>query len=160
VSASRELPPDVLERLRRSGLRIDRQGRLWHEGGEVTHARLRRALLRWLDRDADGRVVVRFDRDRFATVEVEDAELIATSARWSGDRAFLLLSDGSEEELDYRSLAIGDDHALYCRVRGGRLEARLAHAAHYAVAERIEEVEDGYRLAAAGGFYAIDHRRR
>ena len=36
------LPPEVLERLRTIGLRIDAAGRLWHQGDEVVHAGLRR----------------------------------------------------------------------------------------------------------------------
>ena len=52
------LPPEVLERLRQIGLRIDAAGRLWHQGDEVTHAGLRRALLRWLDVRADGQPIM------------------------------------------------------------------------------------------------------
>jgi hypothetical protein len=35
-----------IERLRRSGIRVDREGRFVHEGAEVTHESLRRALFR------------------------------------------------------------------------------------------------------------------
>ena len=149
------LTPEMIERFRTIGLRLDRAGRFWHQGVEVTHPRLRQALLRWLDVRDDGRDIVRLDAQRYAYVDVEDAHLRALSARWDGDRVRLVLDDGSEEELAYDSLAIGPDDALYCRVRGGRLRARLTTAAHQALAERIEEVPGGFALRAAGGLHAI-----
>jgi hypothetical protein len=114
------LPPELIEKLRQTGIRLDREGRFWHEGQEVTHGGFRRALLRWMDRLDDGRPILRLDDDRFAYVDVEDAHLLAVSARWDGDRVLLTLNDGSEEELDYASLRVGEGHALYCAVRKGR----------------------------------------
>jgi hypothetical protein len=149
------LTPEMIEKLRSIGLRLDRNGRFWHEGAEVTHPRLRQALLRWLDVRDDGRDIVRLDEQRYAYVEIEDAHLRAVSARWDGDRVWLVLDDGAEEELAYDTLATGADDALYCRVRGGKLRARLSTAAYQALAERIEEVPGGYALRAAGGLHAI-----
>jgi len=150
------LTPEMIEQMRRIGLRLDRAGRFWHQGALVTHPRLRQALLRWLDVLDDGRDVVRLDERRYAYVDVEDAHLRAVSARWDGDRVWLVLDDGSEEELAYDTLASGPDHALTCRVRGGRLRARLTTAAQHAVAARIEEVAGGgFALRAAGGLHAI-----
>src|SRR3569623_36510 len=51
------LDPAVIERLRQSGIRIDREGEFQHEGAPVLHEGLRQALFRWLDRLHDGRVV-------------------------------------------------------------------------------------------------------
>ena len=101
------LTPEQIERFRQTGIRLDREGRFWHEGAEITHPGLRRALLRWLDRLEDGRPILRLDERRYAYVDVEDAELLALSARWAGDRVLLVLNDESEEELDCASLEIG-----------------------------------------------------
>jgi hypothetical protein len=149
------LTPEMIERFRSIGLRLDRNGRFWHEGAEVTHPRLREALLRWLDVRDDGRDIVRLDAQRYAYVDVEDAHLRARSARWEGDRVRLVLDDGADEELAYDTLVRGPDDALYCRVRGGRLRARLTTAAYQVLAERIEEVPGGFALRAAGGLHAI-----
>ncbi|HXU03254.1 MAG TPA: hypothetical protein VN903_19945, partial [Polyangia bacterium] len=68
-----------LEQIRRSGISIDREGRFIHEGAEVTHEGLRRALFRWLDRlpPPDGRYVLRLDERRFAYLEdVADTPLV------------------------------------------------------------------------------------
>ncbi|RMH42061.1 MAG: DUF1285 domain-containing protein [Deltaproteobacteria bacterium] len=144
-----------VERLRQTGIRIDREGRLWHEGEEIRHEGLRRALLRWLDRLDDGRRVLRLDAERYAYVDVEDADLIATSARWEGDRAWIRTNDGAEEELDYGTLRVGAGDALYCAVRGGRLVARIATPAYYALAQRIEETPHGFALRANGRLYPL-----
>ncbi len=151
-----EMPtPEMIERLRQTGIRLDREGRFWHEGAEVTHRGFRLALLRWLDRLDDGRPILRLDEKRYAYVDVEDADLLALSARWDGDRAILRLNDESEAELDYASLTVGAGHALYCRARGGRLTARITTPAHQVLAARIEEAGPGFALRAAGGLHAI-----
>ena len=56
-----KLTDDEIEKLRQSGIRLDADGRFWHEGAEVTHPGLRAAFWRWLDRNPDGRWVLRLD---------------------------------------------------------------------------------------------------
>jgi hypothetical protein len=102
----------------------------------------------------DGRDIVRLDERRYAYVEVEDAHLRARSARWHGDRCFVLWDDDREEELDYASLRQTLDHALYTRARG-RLRGRIAGPAYHAVAERVVEDGGGFVLDAAGARWPI-----
>jgi hypothetical protein len=152
----------MIEKLRQTGIRLDREGRFWHEGAEITHPGLRRAFLRWLDRLEDGRPILRLDEHRYAYVDVEDAHLLVVSARWQGDRALVILNDGSEEELDYDSVRISPDHALYCAVRRGALEARVTTPAYYVLAERIvpdAADERAFVLCAGGRRFAIGARR-
>ena len=125
----------------------------------MTHAGFRRALLRWLDRLPDGRAILRFDERRYAYVDVEDADLLALSARWAGERAILVLNDEQEEELDPTTLELGDGGALYCRVRGGVLTARITTPAYYVLAERIDETAAGvFALRSAGQLHPIQRR--
>jgi hypothetical protein len=176
----RELDPDLLERLRHSGLRLDREGRWWHEGQPVEHPRLAAALHRWLDRQEDGRYVVRLDAEttasavgeeqnaggetsddvRFAYVEVEDAPYVVRSVRTEQERMILRLSDGSEEELEYVSLRVGNGDVLYCRVKRDRFDARLSRNAQLVVAQQVEEgqSESGFVLVAGGGRWPIGAR--
>lgn len=152
------LTPEQIEQFRSIGLRIDRTGRIWHQGVEVSHPRMRSALLRWLDVRDDGRDIVRLDDTRYAYVDVEDAHLRAVSARWQGDRIRLALDDGSEEELAYATLAVAPDGALVCRVRGGRLRGRFTTAAQHAVASAIVEEpssSSGFALEARGRRWPI-----
>jgi hypothetical protein len=149
-----ELTPEMIEKMRAIGLRLDRAGTFWHEGAPVTHPRLRQALLRWLDVRDDGRDIVRLDDKRYAYVEIEDAHLRARSARWDGDRCLVLWDDDREEELDYASLREAADHAFYARAHG-RLRGRIAGPAHHAVAEHVVETPDGFALAASGTQWPI-----
>jgi hypothetical protein len=147
-----ELTPELLERMRQIGLRLDRAGTFWQGGAPVTHARLRQALLRWLD-VREGRDVVRLDDKRYAYVDIEDAHLRALSARWDGDRCFVLWDDDQEAELDYGSLTVAADNAFYARVRG--LRGRIGGPAHHAIAERVVERAGDFALAAAGAMWPI-----
>jgi hypothetical protein len=146
------IDPELIERLRRSGIRIDREGRFIHEGEEVRHDGLRAALFRWLDRLEDGRYVLRLDAQRYAYVDVDDTPLVARSARADGGGVLLGLSDGSEEALDPGTLTVDGEGVLRCWVRGGRLEARLATSAAATLAEEmITEEEEGRPVLVLGG---------
>ena len=148
-----ELTPELLEKMRTIGLKLDRSGTFWHEGTQVTHPRLRQAMLRWLDVRDDGRDIVRLDDKRYGYVEVEDAHLRARAARWDGDRCLVLWDDEQEEELDYASLRQAPDHAFYATAHG-KLRGRIAGPAHHAITERIVE-DGGFALEAAGKRWPI-----
>jgi len=131
-----------LDKIRQSGIRIDREGRFVHDGADFAHAGLKSALYRWLDRlpPPDGRYVLRLDDRRFAYVDVDDTPLVARAARIdAAGRAFLALSDGSEEPLAPDTLTVDDAGVLYAWVRGGKLEARLATSAAAALADLFSE---------------------
>ena len=156
----RQLSPEELERFRQLGLRLDREGRWWHEGQIVEHRGLARALTRWIDRLPDGRFIVRLDAERFAYVDVEDAPFIVATVlldrEADGVHVSLQLSDGSSEELAYETLSVGPDNALYCEVKAGRFSARFSRAAYYLLGELIEEAEGGgFGLHAAGGVWPL-----
>jgi hypothetical protein len=153
------LDAEFLERLRRSGIRIDHEGRFVHEGAEVRHEGLRRALFRWLDVEPNGRVVLRLDARRFAYVDVDDTPLVARAARLDGERVLLALTDGSEETLDPATLTVDDAGVLRARVRGGKLEARLDTSAAAALADRLsEEARGRWVLALASRRHPIGRR--
>jgi hypothetical protein len=162
-----------LARLRDSGIRIDREGRFWHEGQTVQHEGLRQALFRWLDRLAAGdpgaapgdvgRYVLRLDARRFAYLDVDDTPLVATSLRWdddrgAGPRAWLGLNDGSEEPLDPDTLSIDGAGVLRCWVRAGKLEARLATSAAATLAQQITTFDDRPALRTRDGVTVIATR--
>jgi hypothetical protein len=149
-----QLTAEQIERMRAIGLRLDRGGTFWHDNAAVTHPRLRQALLRWLDVRDDGRDIVRLDDKRYAYVDVDDAHLRAKSARWEGDRVFVLWDDDQDEELAYATLHQAADHAFYVTARG-RLRGRIAGPAHHAIAERVVEDGDGFALPAAGRVWPI-----
>jgi hypothetical protein len=151
-----QLSDEQIERLRQSGIRLDAEGRFWHEGAEVTHAGMRAAFYRWLDRNPppDDRWVLRLDDKRFVYLDVDDAPFVVRSLRWEGERAQARLSDDSEEVLDLRTLRLRPG-GRYVTVKG-RFEARLSTAAWNALAERIHERDGAAWLDAAGGPFKIE----
>ena len=140
-----EPTPEQIEKLRQSGIRVDREGELIHEGEVIHHQGLRQALFRWMDRLDDGRYILRLDERRFAYMDVEDTPLVARAARVDDDRGgvTLQLSDGAAERLDPSTLTIDRHGILRCWVRGGRLEARLSTSAAAAVADLVIETPQG-----------------
>jgi hypothetical protein len=149
--------PELIERLRRSGIRIDREGQFIHEGEPVRHEGLRQALFRWLDRlddpdkGEDVRYILRLDERRFAYIDVDDTPLVVRALRLAPDGAVALqLSDGAEEPLDPATLTIDAEGVLRCWVRGGRIEARLATSAAAVLAERITETSQGPAISWPG----------
>ena len=164
VAGSAGADAEWLEKLRQSGIRIDREGRFIHEGAPVTHEGLLRALFRWLDRERDGeedgRYVFRLDAKRFAYVEVDDTPLVARAARVDSDGTiWLALSDGAEERLAPETLTVDGDGVLRAWARQGRLEARLAGSAVAALADRFTDSPDGQpALRVAGGLRPIPRR--
>jgi hypothetical protein len=126
----------LLARLRRSDIRIDREGQLWHEGQPIDHPGLRAALFRWLDRLPDGRHVFRLDAARYAYLEVADTPLVVRALRWQDGQALLSLSDGTEEPLDPATLTTDAAGILRCHVHGRRLEARLSNSAAAVLADQ------------------------
>src|SRR6202012_4626421 len=119
-------PPEG--RSRESTLRLDAQGRFWHEGRLVEHAGLAAGLHGWISRHPDdGRYILTNGYD-WTYFTVDDAPFFVRSVRIEPDGVVLLLSDGTEEPWSPESTRVGPDSALYARVkagaRGGPFEAK------------------------------------
>jgi len=138
-----------LEKLReQSGLRLDKEGRFWHRGSEVTHARTLAVLHQGIHRAPDGRWATRIGKE-WAYLEVEDAALFVR--RIDGTRAQLASGEWAEIE----SLASGADDALYARVRGER--ARLTRTAQLALADHLHEDRGAFSVELGGRRWPIGH---
>ncbi|MBL4632451.1 MAG: DUF1285 domain-containing protein [Kofleriaceae bacterium] len=155
---SSPLPAALIEKLRETGIRLDRAGRFWHEDGEITHQRFRKTLLRWLDTREDGRIVLRLDGERYAYIDIDDAALLVTSMVWRDGVPMITLNDDSEEYLDCDTLEQAPDNSIYCRVREGKLLARFLTQPYYKLADFIEEIEDGFALRVGNKLYPIKSR--
>ncbi|GAB4343487.1 MAG: hypothetical protein Kow0099_21990 [Candidatus Abyssubacteria bacterium] len=136
----------LLEGRERYELRIDYEGRWYHEGVEIVRDDIRTLFSRNLRRDKDGGYYIEIGRDE-APVVVEDAPFVVLRVTEASDGLSLLLSDGTLEPLDPRTLTFTGDNVPYCRVRGG-LEARFSRAAYYQLARFIsyDEHKDTYCL--------------
>lgn len=141
------MDPALLEKLREdSGLRLDKEGRFWHRGGPVEHARTLAVLHQGIHRAPDGRWATRIGKE-WGYLEVEDAALWIR--RIEDGRA--QLASGEWVDFEPATLAIGADDALYARVGGER--ARLTRPAQVSLSDALKE-EDG-----AGFALELDGRR-
>jgi len=147
------LPAAPTPPARTAGVFLDREGRWFHEGVEITHERTRRLFSRSIFRDQDGGYILRVGRES-TPVTVEDTPFLIVSVTVREERAMgcctyeVLLNDGSQELLDPRTLTIEQDHVMYAQVRETRERARFLRSAYYQLCARIEydEQEDRYLL--------------
>lgn len=133
-------------RSRESTLRLDGDGRFFHDGAIVEHAKLAEALHTWIARHPDdGRYILTNGYD-WTYFTVDDVPFFVRSVRIDDDDAVLVLSDGSEEPLIPSRLRLGSRGALYLTVKhdakGGPFDAKLTQFAQTQLAPLLEE-EDG-----------------
>jgi len=134
----------ILQQLReQSGLRLDKEGRFWHRGGLVEHARTAAVLHQGVHRAPDGRWATRIGKD-WAYLDVEDAALWIRRVEPERGRLRAQLASGEWADVDPATLAAGADDALYARVRGER--ARLTRAAQLSLSDHLREDAGGFSL--------------
>ena len=139
------MDPQLLRKLReQSGLRLDREGRFWHRGDLLEHARTIAALHRGLHRAEDGRWAVRIGPE-WAYVEVEDTGRFIRRIERRGRGLRAQLATGEWVEVDPATLASGADDALYVRTPDGD-RARLTRTAKDRVAVRCAGVRGSVAL--------------
>lgn len=142
-------------------LRIDREGRWFHEGVEILREELRNFFSLHLVRKGDGSYCVRIGEDE-CDVVVEDAPVVVVRVEKHSDdnspndNLTLLLSDGGIEAFDPKSLNFNGSNVPYCAVRDG-IEARFSRPAYYQLAEFIEydKQRDVYALIVGGKTWEI-----
>jgi hypothetical protein len=137
----RSPPPEG--RSRESSIRLDSNGRFWHEGRQVAHEGLAAAFHRWIRRHPDdGRFILSNGYD-WTYFTVEDAPYFIRSVVLSPDRILIRLSDGTEEAWDPEPTRIGAEDALYALVKrdapGGPYEAKFTRHAQAALAPALGE---------------------
>ena len=130
---------------------IDKEGRWFYQGEEITHRRTYLLYSRNLTLDGKGRLLLRLGKEE-CRVEVEDAPYIVKSVDFIGpDRGplkgiNLLLNDETREPLRPATLKVGEKNVLYCRVRGGVFSARFSRGAYQLLFPFIRYDEKGKRF--------------
>ena len=132
---------------------LDKEGRWFHEGVEITHGRTRLLFSKNIRRDPAGKYYVRVGSES-AEVIVEDAPYTITSVTLQEEphgppRGYILhLNDETQEPLESGSLAVSEENVMYCRVKGGEERARFLRAAYYQICAKLQydEADDRYWL--------------
>jgi hypothetical protein len=142
-----------------SGLRLDAEGRLWHDAEPVENPRVARAFRQGLERDPQGRYLVRFGWD-WCVIQVEDAPYQVLGVRPEGGALCLQLDDGREVQVPASALRASEAGVLYAQVpgRGGPLEARFSRAAQGQMAPLLEETDGAVALRLGEGLHPLAAR--
>lgn len=135
---------------RESKIRLDAEGRFWHEGERVDHPKLAHAMHTWIARHpTDGRVVLENGWD-WCYIVVDDTPFLVrgvrAEARPDGEVLVARLSDESEEPLVLESLRVDAEGAIRCEVKhaakGGPYPARFDRHAAHALGPFLQSAED------------------
>ena len=144
---------------RESTIRLDAEGRFFHDGALVEHPGLAHAMHTWISRHPnDGRYVLENGWD-WCYLTVDDTPFVIRAAHVDGDSLIATLSDGTTERLAPSGLRVGDDGSLRCEVRagakGGPYPARFDRHALVSLGERLTEKDGGYVLSIGGREHPI-----
>jgi len=130
-------------RSRESTIRLDPQGRFFHEGELVTHRAMARAFASWIARHPDdGRFILTNGYD-WTYFTVDGAPYFVEGVRATAGGPVLVLFDGSEEPLDPATLALDSDGIFTAKVKGGAFDARFMRSAQLELGEWLEQDSDG-----------------
>ncbi len=139
----------------RSGIRLDREGRWWHDDERVEHPRIIEAFNRGLSPTDDGRYRLQFGND-WCFVEVEDAAYRVLAVDEAVDEQISIrLSDRTAEMLDVSTLQLDSDGVLVCQVKGGKAKARFSREAQFSLGTLMEERDGQVVLRVGGRNYSI-----
>ena len=142
--------PACAERKGANALFLDKEGRWFHEGVEVTHARTCLLLSRSLTRDSTGRYCVRVGNES-AKVDLEDAPYTVKSVtirQGPGKRPddyILHLNDGTDEPIAPGSLSVSRENVMYGKVKGRSERARFLRPAYYQICVQLRCDDKGER---------------
>jgi uncharacterized protein len=135
------LPPPP-GRSRESTIRLDAEGRFFHDGAPVEHASMARAFAGWIARHPDdGRFILTNGYD-WTYFQVEDTPMFVEGLRATPDGLLLALFDGTEELLDPTTLRV-DEGRVRLRVKGGAFDAKLTRSGQLALEPFLEEGPSG-----------------
>jgi hypothetical protein len=135
------LPPPE-GRSRESTIRLDGEGRFFHEGERVEHPKLEAAMHTWIARHPDDFRFILTNGYDWTYFTVDDVPYFVRGVRVEPERIVLRLSDGTEEAWNPAKTRVAGDR-LYTPVKGGAFEARFDRHAQNALGEVLEEVEGG-----------------
>lgn len=133
-------------RSRESTIRLDAQGRFWHDGAPVRHRGLLVGLHTWIRRHPDnGRYILSNGYD-WTYLTVDDAPFFVRLVRIEPHRIVLGLSDGTEESWRPEATRLAADGAIYATVKtdaqGGPYEAKFTRHAQVSLAPALVETDD------------------
>ncbi|MSQ48422.1 MAG: DUF1285 domain-containing protein [Deltaproteobacteria bacterium] len=131
----------------------------WYANDERIHNRRINVLFsQHLRKTPAGTYEIAIGWDRVA-VEIDDTPYVITRVSGDAEKGFTLrLNDESEEALAPHTLHVGQEHVLYCRVKGNEHLARFLRPAYYQLTAHVREDTNtpAYLLKVGDRFFSID----
>jgi len=143
---------------------INAQGEWWYEGSKIVHPEVLNLFKNSLTFDAErGEFFIDYKGKR-APVKVaktpyfiRDA-VVEKSPAGELIKVVLEVDDGSREILDPETLGLDDDGVLQVKIKAGRFAARCLAAAHFRIAELLEEDDAGnFFIVINGVRFSVSH---
>jgi hypothetical protein len=142
--------------IQNSEIRFGRDGRWYADGQPIENSRIADLFSQHVQRRTDGGYMLRI-ADEQAPIVVDDTPYVVTGIELDPAGAMWLeLNDRSRERLDPRTLRVGGDDVLYCRVKDGSEAARFLRPAYYQIAQHLVRSDAGsFELRLPEGDYPI-----
>jgi hypothetical protein len=137
-----------------SGLRLDREGRWWHDDELVEHPRVIEAFNRGLEPAEGGRFVLRIGQD-WCFVRVDGAAYRVIAVDDAPGGPWVRLSDRTAEPLAGDSVRLDEDGAFTCGVKAGRARARFSRDAQFQLSPWLDEEAGRYVLRLPSGRFPL-----
>lgn len=117
---------------------IDKEGNWFQDGIPVLHRWTYLYNNKLLRRDEKGRYYIDEGRGRIYA-RVEDTPFVVKMIDKRKGRLYLILNDGTEEKLDFRTLRLNDQNIPYTKVKGGEFDARFTRPAYYEITKYLKQ---------------------
>ena len=148
------------------GILIDKEGDWHYRGSPMQRADIVSHLCEHLRRgESSGLYIIQMGKQR-CYLEVEDTPLVVTGVLHQKEKAkeeqaelFLSIKHlRTNHPLDPKTLWVGRENVLYCRIMEGTIPARFLRPAYYQLAEFIREDKENHRfyILMRGERYYID----
>ena len=140
------MKPDKTISTEESKIFMDKEGRWFHEGVEISHSRTSLLFSKMLNKGPNGKYYITV-KNESVMVELEDAPFVVKSVTVIKNKEgfvqdFILhLNDKSQEPLVPDTLMLGEENVMYCKVKKASERARFLRPAYYQLCSQIEAGE-------------------
>jgi hypothetical protein len=130
---------------------VDKEGNWFHKGTPIVHDGFLELFYSALKQDHRGRYIIQF-KNQICQLDVEDTPFVVVDIDFvegkpeKNDHFVLHLIDGSKETLNPKTLFLGPQNVLYCRVRNDVFKARFSRPSYYRFAAYVEEEPETHRF--------------
>lgn len=135
---------------------IDSDGRLWHEGVEFDEPAVLHLFMKDMKLLPSGKGQV-FCQGEECRITAEDVPYVIQNVEFLPKEVRLRFPGDYRETLDPRTLFVGRQNVLYCKVRSGKFTARFNRRSYLDLAKRVEfdEGRNEFILTVDNRRYAI-----